>query len=265
MSGHVDVIGTAGIVILVVMVVAWLLSIVRRDVSHVDIVWGLGFVVVAWVAWAVGDGNDDRSDLLVAMVTIWGLRLAGHLFWRQRQEPGEDFRYQLIRRKRGPNFALTSLFYVFLLQGVLMFVVSLPVQLAMTPSEPDVGLIAILGVVLWGVGFFFEVVGDAQLVRFRADPQNEGAVLDWGLWRYTRHPNYFGDCCVWWGIWLVAAETGDAAWAFAGPVLMTVLLLRVSGVPMLEHGMVKRRPAYAAYVQRTSSFVPRPPRAEPRP
>ncbi|MEO0492853.1 MAG: DUF1295 domain-containing protein [Actinomycetota bacterium] len=262
MSGHADVVGSAAIAIVVLMVATWLVSIVRRDVSIVDIVWGLGFVVVAWVAWAVGDGLGDRSNLLVAMVTIWGLRLAGHLYLRNRGEP-EDHRYQLIRARRGPNFALTSLLYVFGLQAVLMFVVSLPVQLAMTPADPPVGVIGILGVTVWGTGFFFETVGDAQLTRFRNDPANDGHVLDWGLWRYTRHPNYFGDCLVWWGLWIVAAETGDALLAIVGPVLMTVLLLRFSGVAMLEKGLHTRKPAYADYVDRTSAFVPRRPTSEP--
>ena len=173
-----------------------------------------------------------------------------------------DAAFELIRRKRGPNFAITSLFYVFLFQGVLMFLVSLPIQIAMTPDGPAVGVIGILGVVVWGTGFFFETVGDAQLTRFRADPDNQGHVLDWGLWRYTRHPNYFGDCLVWWGLWLVAAETGDAVPAIVGPLLMTFLLLRVSGVAMLEKGLQKRKPAYAAYVERTSTFVPRAPKQE---
>ncbi|MEM8708111.1 MAG: DUF1295 domain-containing protein [Actinomycetota bacterium] len=261
MSSHADVVGSAAIAILLVMVATWLVSIARRDVSIVDIVWGLGFVVVAWTAWWVGDGLTDRSNLLVAMVTIWGLRLAGHLYLRNRGEP-EDYRYQLIRKKRGPNFTISSLFYVFGLQGVLMFVVSLPIQIAMTPDGPPVGVIGILGVVVWGTGFFFETVGDAQLTRFRADAENAGHVLDWGLWRYTRHPNYFGDCLVWWGLWIVAAETGDALVAIVGPVLMTVLLLRFSGVAMLEKGLHKRKPAYADYVERTSAFIPRSPRTE---
>lgn len=261
MSSHADVVGSAAIAIVVLMVGVWLLSIVKRDVSIVDIAWGVGFVVVAWMTWAVGDGLSDRRNLLVAMVTIWGLRLAGHLYLRNRGEP-EDYRYQLIRAKRGPNFTVTSLFWVFGLQGVLMFIVSLPVQLAMTPDDPAVGIIGIIGIVVWGVGFFFETVGDAQLTRFRADPDNAGQVLDWGLWRYTRHPNYFGDCLVWWGLWIVAAETGDAALGIIGPIVMTFLLLRWSGVAMLERGLHKRKPAYAAYVERTSAFIPRPPKPE---
>lgn len=263
MSTHVDVLGSAATVVVLGLTLTWLISLARRDASIADIAWGLGFVVVAWTTWSVGDGLDDRRNLLVAMVTIWGIRLAGHLVWRSRGEP-EDFRYQSMRRRAGDRFPLTSFFSIFVFQGAVLWVVSLPVQLAMTPTTPEVGLLSIIGVVVWGIGFFFETVGDAQLARFRNDPANEGAVLDWGLWRYTRHPNYFGDCCVWWGLFLVAAETPDARWGVIGPIVMTVMLLRVSGVAMLERGLRKRRDGYADYVERTSAFLPRPPRG-PRP
>ncbi len=263
MSTHVDVLGSAATVIVLGLTLTWLISLARRDASIADIAWGLGFVVVAWTTWSVGDGLDDRRNLLVAMVTIWGIRLAGHLVWRSRGEP-EDFRYQSMRRRAGDRFPLTSFFSIFVFQGAVLWVVSLPVQLAMTPTTPEVGLLSIIGVVVWGIGFFFETVGDAQLARFRNDPANEGAVLDWGLWRYTRHPNYFGDCCIWWGLFLVAAETPDARWGVIGPIVMTVMLLRVSGVAMLERGLHKRRDGYADYVERTSAFLPRPPRG-PRP
>ena len=260
MSGHVDVLGSVAIVITVVMVGLWLLSLWRRDVSIVDIGWGAGIVVASWVAWGVGDGNADRSNLLIAMVTIWGVRLTVHLARRHRGR-GEDPRYAALRRHR-PNFAVTSLFTVFGFQAIAMFLVILPIQLAVTPADPSVGLLGVLGAVVWGLGFFFEVVADAQLTRFRAHADNAGGVLDQGLWRYSRHPNYFGDALIWWGIWLVAAESGDAAWAVGAPALMTFLLIRVTGVPPLEHGLVKRHDDYPAYVARTSAFLPRPPKVE---
>ncbi len=259
MSTHADVLGSAAVVVVLVMVAGWLLSLARRDASIADVIWGLGFVIVAWVAAGVGDGLADRSNLLLAMVTIWGLRLFGHLVIRNRGT-GEDFRYASMRRRGGPNFAMTSLFTVFGFQGLVMFVVALPVVLAMTPTEPQVGLVAIVGIVIWGVGFFFETVGDAQLVRFKRNTASASTVLDWGLWRYTRHPNYFGDTCVWWGIFLVAAETPDARWGIIGPIVMTVMLLRFTGVAMLERGLHRRREGYADYVARTSAFVPRPPK-----
>ena len=264
MSGHFDVLGSSAVAVLLLMVVTWLLSLVLRDASIVDVVWGAGFVVVAWTAAFVGDGLDDRTNLLVAIVSIWGLRLALHLLVRNAGK-GEDWRYRAMRKRAGTSFPIRSLVTVFLFQGALMWIVSLPVQLAMTPDEPEVGVLAVVGVIVWGIGFFFESVGDAQLVRFKADPANEGAVMDRGLWRYTRHPNYFGDACAWWGIFLVAAETRDAWPGVIGPIVMTFLLLRVSGVALLERSLTKRRPGYEDYVARTSAFLPMPPRptAEP--
>jgi steroid 5-alpha reductase family enzyme len=241
------------------MLVTWIASLLLRDASIVDPVWPLGFVIVAFVVRGTADGDATRGWLLVAMTTIWGLRLCIHLAVRTWGEP-EDFRYQAMRRHYGARFGLISLVTVFALQGALMWVVSLPVQLGQVPEDPGVGPLAVVGVVVWLVGFLFEAIGDAQLTRFKADPASEGQVMDRGLWRYTRHPNYFGDACVWWGIALVAAESGLGAIGLVGALVMTVLLRRVSGVPMLERTMAKRRPGYAEYVRRTSPFVPRPPR-----
>jgi Predicted membrane protein len=193
------------------------------------------------------------------MVTVWGLRLSGYLAWRKRGAP-EDFRYQAMRRHYGERSGIVSLVTVFALQGVLMWIVSLPAQLGQVSMEPDFGVVAFAGIALWLVGVAFETVGDAQLARFKADPSSAGQVMDRGLWRYTRHPNYFGDACVWWGIALVAAETGIGAIGLAGAVVMSVLLVRVSGVAMLEKSMAKRRPGYPDYIAHTSAFIPRPPR-----
>ena len=250
--------GAAG-AILALMIVTWLLSLAWHDASIVDPVWPLGFVVVAWVSRVIGDGNDTRQWLLVAMVSLWGVRLSCYLAWRKRGAP-EDFRYQAMRRHYGARFGLVSLFTVFALQGVLMWIVSLPAQLGQVRTQPGLGAVAFLGIALWLVGFAFESIGDAQLARFKADPTSAGQVMDRGLWRYTRHPNYFGDACVWWGIALVAAETGIGAVGLIGAAVMSVLLVRVSGVPMLEKSMAKRRPGYPDYVARTSAFIPRPPR-----
>jgi steroid 5-alpha reductase family enzyme len=252
--------GTAAITIVALMLVTWVVSLVLRNASIVDIVWGFGFVCVAWaVRLTVDDGLPARQWLLVAMTSIWGLRLAGYLFWRNRGH-GEDYRYRAMRKRYGDRFGVVSLVTVFAFQGLMMFVVSLPVQLGQVDDTPDLGVLAALGVAVWLVGLGFETIGDTQLARFKADPANAGTVMDRGLWRYTRHPNYFGDACVWWGIGLVAAETGSAAWTLVGPLLMTVLLRRVSGVTLLEKSLVKRRAGYVEYVERTSPFFPRPPR-----
>ena len=244
--------------IVVVMLATWIASVIVHDASIVDPIWPLGFVAIAWVIRIVANGDPTLQWLIVAMVTVWGLRLSAHLAWRKRGAP-EDFRYQAMRRHWGKRFWIISLATVFGVQGALMWIVSLPVQLGQVHSSARVGILAIAGVVVWAVGFAFETVGDAQLTRFKADPESAGRVMDQGLWRYTRHPNYFGDACVWWGIALVAAETGIGAFGFIGAVVMTVLLRRVSGVVLLERSLVKRRPGYADYVARTSPFIPRPP------
>jgi steroid 5-alpha reductase family enzyme len=251
---------TAAVTILVLMLATWLLSLVLRNASIVDIVWGLGFVLVAWaVRLTVDEGLAARQWLLVAMTTVWGLRLSGYLWWRN-HGAGEDYRYRAMRKRWGSRFPIVSLATVFAFQGLMMWVVSLPVQLGQADDTPDLGWIAAVGVAVWLLGIVFETVGDAQLARFKADPANAGTVMDRGLWRYTRHPNYFGDACVWWGIALVAAETGSGAWGIIGAVLMTVLLRRVSGVTLLEKSLVKRRAGYTEYVARTSAFIPRPPK-----
>jgi len=259
MSGNIDVMAAAALAVLMLTVITWVISIPLRNASIVDIVWGAGFVMIAWVAAITGDGDTTRSNLLTAMVTVWGARLAGYLWWRNHGK-GEDYRYRAMRKRVGDRFAVRSLFTVFLFQGLLMWVVSLPVQLAMVQETPTVGFLAVMGVALWGVGFFFESVGDSQLARFKSDPDNEGRLLTTGLWRYTRHPNYFGDSCMWWGIFLVAAETTDARYGVIGPIVMTFFLLRVSGVALLERSLSKRKPGYSEYVSTTSSFIPRPPR-----
>ncbi len=246
--------------IAVLMVGTWLVSLPLRNASIVDIVWGAGFVLVGWVAYAMGDGTGSRRALLAVMVTLWGGRLAVYLFVRNHGK-GEDPRYVAMRERRGPAFAVQSLWVVFGLQGVLMWIVSLPVQVGAVPDQPtSLTPVELVGVVLWAVGLFFESVGDFQLARFKRDEANQGQVMDQGLWRYTRHPNYFGDFCVWWGIGIVASATGVGLYGLIGPVVMTFFLLRVSGVAMLERSIGKRRPGYDEYVRRTNAFFPAPPR-----
>lgn len=238
------------------MLAVWLLSLALRDASIVDIVWGLGFVVVAIVG-SVRGAETTRARLVLVLTAAWGLRLALHLF-RRNVGKGEDYRYQAMRRRWGARFPVVSLLTVFGLQGVIMWVVSLPVQAAQTATG-DLTLVDGIGTVVWLVGFAFESIGDEQLRRFKADPNNQGKVMDHGLWRYTRHPNYFGDATLWWGLGIIGAGTG-AWWSLVGPLVMTVFLLRVSGVPLLERRMARTRPGYEDYVARTSSFVPLPPR-----
>lgn len=249
--------------IALLMITTWLVSLLLTDASIVDIIWGFGFVVVAFTAALVGDGFVDRRYVLLSLVAVWGLRLSSYLAWRNLGH-GEDYRYVAMRKKHGDRFWWISFFQVFALQGALMWVVSLPIQLSATAEEPSsFGPLAFIGVALWTVGLLFETVGDAQLASFKAKPHNKGRVMDQGLWRFTRHPNYFGDFCVWWGLFLIAAETVPGRFGIIGPIIMSVLLIRVSGVAMLEKTIGKRRPGYAEYIERTSAFFPRPPKRLP--
>ncbi len=249
----------AAITIMCVMVATWLLSLALKNASIVDIVWGLGFVITSWVLALTIDGDSTRQILLAVMVGAWGLRLGGYLAKRNIGH-GEDWRYKAMRKKKGARFGLISLVTVFGLQGVLMWVVSLPVMFGNSDATPGVGPLAVIGVMVWAVGLSFEAVGDWQLAKFKRDPNNAGKVMQTGLWSLTRHPNYFGDALLWWGIGIVGAETGTGVVGFIGPVVMTVFLLRVSGVPMLERSLMKRREGYAEYAARTSAFIPRPPK-----
>ena len=240
------------------MLLLWLASLRLRDASIADVFWGTGFAAVALLSLLLA-GPAPRALLLAAMASIWGLRLSAHLARRWRGT-GEDRRYRAMRAAWGDRFPLASLFTVFLLQGALLWVVSLPLQAAaaLGTSRP-LGPLDALGAVLWAAGLAFEAVADAQLARFLARPGSAGRVMQEGLWRYTRHPNYFGDALLWWGMGLVALSAG-AAWALVGPALMTFLLVRVSGVALLEREIGRRRPEYADYVARTSAFLPWPPR-----
>jgi steroid 5-alpha reductase family enzyme len=235
----------------------WLVSVVKRDASIADILWGPSFVLAALVyAWPL-DSLSSRGALVLALVTLWAVRLAVHVARRNAAE-GEDRRYQEIRRRNEPNFALKSLYIVFWLQAGLAWLVSLPLLAAQRGAAP-LGLLDAVGLLLVLGGIAFESVADEQLQRFKHDPKNRGRVLDRGLWRYSRHPNYFGECCVWWGF----ASLGVAAgrwWSVAAALLMTWLLLRISGVALLERTIGDRRAGYAEYVRRTSAFVPLPPR-----
>jgi len=238
------------------MLCVWGLSLVKKNAGIVDVCWGLGFVMIAVLGFRLGEGYPPRKLLITVMVVAWGLRLAFHLLWRN-WGMGEDFRYAAMRRRHGERFGVVSLNTVFGLQAALMWIVSLPVQVAQTSSRPDhLTWLDGLGALVWLGGTCFESVGDWQLARFKRDPANGGKVMARGLWRYTRHPNYFGDACVWWGLFLVAAAAPAGVWTAIGPVCMTLLLKRVSGVPLLERKLTKTRPEYADYMRRTSAFVP---------
>ena len=241
-------------------VLAWGVSLKIRDVSIVDSLWSLMFLLAA-IAYLFSTAQPGpRAWLVLGLVSIWALRLSAYITWRNWGE-GEDYRYQEIRRNNDPNFEVKSLYIVFGLQGLLASIVSLPLMAAIT-GQAELGLLDGLGVALWLVGFVFEAGGDYQLARFRSNPKNYGRVLDTGFWRYTRHPNYFGDFCVWWGFFVLALAAGGW-WTVISPLLMSVLLLKVSGVAMLEKTIRERRPGYSYYLRSTNAFFPGPRKAHP--
>ena len=249
--------------IIAVMVGLWTLSLRLKDVSFIDAVWPMGMLLLALVTFPRTEGDPTRKWLLLWLVGIWALRLGWHLYRRWRGH-GADARYLdllgRLERDRGLGFGRAALLAVFLPQAVLAWLTSLPVQLGQVAIEPAVGWIGWAGAVLAVVGIGFESIGDAQLTAFRKDPASKGRVLDTGLWKYTRHPNYFGVACVWWGLYLIAAETGPGMWAIAGPLFLTFTLTKWSGIGITEKAIHGTRPGYADYVRRTSAFIPWPPR-----
>lgn len=250
---------TAAFIILVSVTAVWILSLLLRDASIADIFWGLGFVVVVWTTLALHGSEGPRPWLVTALATCWGLRLAWHILVRNWGR-GEDFRYRKWREEAGRAWWWRSYVKVFLTQGATMWIVALPlVAVASRRNQRPLGWLDAVGIIVFCTGLFFEAVGDWQLTRFRANPANRGQVMTTGLWRYTRHPNYFGDATVWWGHYLVAVAAG-AWWTILSPALMTFLLMRVSGVAMLESSLAKTKPGYREYVESTSAFFPRPPR-----
>lgn len=254
-------VAVSALAVLAVVLVAF--AVGARTGRHrvADVAWGIGFAAaaVATYAMSAGEGDGARRALVLVLTAVWGIRLAAHIGWRSRGHD-EDPRYERMLAKAPGSRNAYALRMVHLLQGALILLVSLPVQIA-SYATSSLSFLAAIGTLLWAVGLFFEAVGDRQLARFKADPANRGRVMDRGLWSWTRHPNYFGDFCVWWGLFLIAAEAGPlpALLALVSPLIMSVLLLKGSGKPLLERHMAER-PGYAEYVARTSGFFPRPPR-----
>jgi steroid 5-alpha reductase family enzyme len=247
--------------ILTASTLLWMISVRLEDASIADICWGLGFVLLVWLYCWLSPTLTSRSWLVAALITLWGARLSLHISRRNRGK-AEDPRYRAMRAAHGRSFWWRSLFTVFWLQGAILWSVAIPLLVAVRAARPA-ALTAVdgLGVVLFAIGFGFEVVGDHQLARFKAEPSNRGHVLDRGLWRYTRHPNYFGDATLWWGVYVIAAATPGGWLTVLSPALMTLLLLRVSGVTLLEQSLKTTKPGYRAYIARTPAFFPWFPRA----
>lgn len=254
---------TNAVILVGCFAILWAVCLKTRDVTPVDSFWAFGMVVMAISTFALSSGEPHRKGLLLSLCALWGIRLGGYMIWRWRRH-GTDRRYAALLGKaeaqRGWSFGKASALLVFATQAPLLFVVCLPVQLGQVAASPPLGPLAAIGAALSLFGVGFEAIGDLQLVRFKAKEANTGKVMDRGLWRFTRHPNYFGDACAWWGMFLVAAETPVGIWSLPGPVLLTWTLMKWSGAPTVEGRMRRTRPDYAHYVARTSGFVPWPPR-----
>lgn len=244
------------LVVVIFMGCVWLLSVAMKDASIVDVFWGFGFILVAWLTFGRAEGYLGRRVLVSVLVTVWGLRLAIHIFLRNRGK-GEDPRYAAMREHYGDRFWYVSLVTVFMLQAMLLWIVSLVAQVSqLFPTPARFTWLDVAGAIIWGIGFVFESVGDWQLRSFLKNPENRGKVLNRGLWAYTRHPNYFGESLIWWGIFLVALSSFANLWAIASPLLITFLLLKISGVSLTEESMASEHSDYGDYVNSTSTFIP---------
>jgi steroid 5-alpha reductase family enzyme len=255
-----SLIGGLGVVV-AFMGVCLAISISTQKLTVVDTAWGLGFVLVAAQTAFVasgGDGDPALRWILLTMTAVWGVRLAWHLHTRNRGKD-EDPRYADLAEKDGRSFVQVALTRVFLPQGIAMFLVATPIMVGANNEDVSTPLL-VIGVVVWAVGVFFEAVGDAQLATFKKDPDNHGKLMDQGLWRYTRHPNYFGDACVWTGIFVVVAGSWAGLATVISPIAMTIFLTKVTGAALNEKGMKKSKPGYDEYVRRTSGFIPLPPK-----
>jgi steroid 5-alpha reductase family enzyme len=245
----------AFLVIMILMTTLWVVSVLIKNVSIVDLFWGFGFVLTAGFYFLKTDGFEPRKTILMVLVAIWGLRLSIYLAWRNFGK-GEDFRYKQFRINYGENRYWWISFFQTFLQGVLMWLISAPLLGAQYYGQNDhLGVFDYMGIAFWFLGFSFEAGGDFQLALFKADPANRGKVMDKGFWRYTRHPNYFGDSSVWWGYGLICLAAGSYL-PVLGSLLMTALIIKISGVALLEKSLKEQKPLYKEYIEKTSAFIP---------
>jgi steroid 5-alpha reductase family enzyme len=244
------------LVIIILMSFLWIASVIVKNVSIVDLFWGLGFVLVSGFYFLKTDGFEPRKLILIILVSIWGLRLSAYLAWRNLGK-GEDFRYKQFRKNYGEKrYWWISFFQTFLLQGILMWLISAPLLGGQYfRLNNSLGILDYIGIILWFIGICFEAGGDFQLAHFKAEPANKGKVMDKGFWRYTRHPNYFGDSCVWWGFGFLCLASGSYP-PVLGSLLMTALIIKVSGVALLEKSLKEKKPQYKEYIEKTSAFIP---------
>jgi len=246
--------GNVAVVIFVYMSVFFGLAMWLKKNDIADAAWGLGFIVVTIASLLMGSGLTPHKLVVLVLVVLWGLRLAIHITLRNRGR-AEDYRYRQWREDWGDQFVWRTFLQVFMLQGLFMLLVSFPIIAVNTYDRGGFGALEVLGIVIWGIGFFFETVGDYQLSAFKRDPDNEGKLLTSGLWRYTRHPNYFGEVTQWWGVFLIAVSAPHGWIGLVGSVTITLLILKVSGIPMLEKRS-SQKPGWDEYRRRTNAFFP---------
>lgn len=245
------------ILILFLYMSLWfMVSLIKKRNDVADVAWGLGFLLMTWTSFFISDNSSIRGLLVSLLVSIWGLRLAWHIHARNKGK-SEDYRYLAWRKEWGKWFYPRSYLQVYLLQGIFLFIIVIPVFIINKYIGPPLGLLDFIGVLVWFLGFYFEVVGDAQLARFIKNPTNNGKLMQSGLWAYTRHPNYFGEVTQWWGIWLIALSVPNNLLTIIGPLTITFLILKVSGIPMLEKKMAEH-PDFAEYKRKVSVFIPMP-------
>lgn len=245
---------TLALILFVYMNFWFVVSLLTHRNDFADVAWGLGFVVLAWASFFMGGSSGVQGMIVTFLVTIWGLRLAGHIYSRNRGA-AEDYRYRAWRKEWGAWFYPRSYVQVYLLQGILLYLIAIPVLVINSHLSDHLTIVGLFGIAVWTAGFFFEVVGDWQLAHFVKNPDNKGKLMTTGLWQYTRHPNYFGEVTLWWGLWIVALSVPYGWLTVVGPLTITVVILKVSGVPMLEKKMAEH-PDFAAYKRTTSMFVP---------
>jgi steroid 5-alpha reductase family enzyme len=250
------ILGLNLLAVAVMMIIGWIISLVTKNVTVVDSLWGIGFVLIAWITFGLADGYTGRKLLLAVLTTLWGLRLTAYLSWRNAGK-GEDPRYGAWRARYGRRFWIVSLFNVFLVQALFMWAIALSLQFGQIPAEPArLTVFDVLGALLWMVGFGFESLGDWQLAHFKSDPGNKGKVMDRGLWAYSRHPNYFGEMLIWWGIFLITLAVPGGGWTVISPILISIVLIKITGVALTEKTILERRPEYRDYIERTPTLFP---------
>ncbi len=249
-----DVFLTSALLIFVAMTAMFFVALAVRDNSIIDIFYGLAYLVGCWGTYVQFGQAHPRQLLILALLTAWGLRLAIHLFFRKKGH-GEDFRYAQWRREWGKTFVWRSFLQVFMLQGLVVLLVATPVLLVITAPGGPLNWVDYLGALIWLFGFLFEAIGDWQLLMFKRRPENEGRIMRYGIWRYTRHPNYFGEATLWWGIFLIGLSAGNGIYGLLSPLLIAYLLLKVSGIPMLE-AKYEGEPEFEDYRRKTNAFFP---------